>query len=126
LGVQGVIPTFFKRILSGEEIRIWGDGSTVRDYLYISDLVEFLVKSIHCRLTGVYNVGYGAGASLGEILSLVEEISGRRANVRYLPSRGFDVRKVILDISKARQALDWEPRVSLPEGCQRYWQWARG
>ena len=126
LGVQGVIPTFFQRILSGEEIRIWGDGSTVRDYLYISDLTDFLVKSICCRLTGVYNVGHGEGASLREILSLVEEISGRRANVRYLPSRGFDVRKVILDISKARQALDWEPKVGLPEGCLRYWQWARG
>ena len=94
--------------------------------MYISDLVDFLLKSIQSGLTGVYNVGAGKGASLREILSLVEEISCRRANVRYLPSRGFDVRKVILDISKARQALDWEPRVNLSEGCRRYWQWARG
>ena len=126
LGVQGVIPTFFQRIIAGEEIRIWGDGSTVRDYLYISDLISFLVKAIQKDLTGIYNVGSGEGASLQDILVLIEKISGRQANVKYLPSRGFDVQKVILNINKARQALNWEPIVSLPEGCERYWKWVKG
>lgn len=126
LGIQGVIPTFFQRIVSGDEVRIWGDGSTVRDYLYISDLVSFMVPAINKDLTGVYNVGSGQGIALRDVLSLVEDISGMSANVKYLPARGFDVKKVILDISKARKALDWEPSVSLREGCEHYWRWANG
>lgn len=126
LGVQGVIPTFFQRILAGDEIRIWGDGSNVRDYLYITDLVSFIVQGIDQNLSGLYNVGSGQGVSLRDILSLIEEVSGISAKVEYLPPRGFDVKKVVLDISKAREALGWEPSVSLHEGCKRYWKWAKG
>ncbi|MDP3694911.1 MAG: NAD-dependent epimerase/dehydratase family protein, partial [Desulfocapsaceae bacterium] len=126
LGVQGVIPTFFQRIITGDEIRIWGDGSSVRDYLYVSDLVSFVVGGINEDLSGVYNVGSGQGVSLKDVLSLIEEISGVSANVKYLSPRGFDVKKVVLDISKARKALDWEPLVPLREGCERYWKWAKG
>jgi len=126
LGIQGVIPTFFQRILAGDEIRIWGDGSNVRDYLYISDLVSSIVLSINQDLAGVYNVGSGQGVSLRDVVSLIEEITGISANVEYLPPRGFDVRKVVLDISKVRQAIDWAPVVSLREGCERYWKWVNG
>jgi UDP-glucose 4-epimerase len=126
LGVQGVIPTFFQRIITGDEIRIWGDGSSVRDYLYISDLVSFIVQGVNKDLAGVYNVGSGQGASLKDILSLIEDISGISANVKFFPPRGFDVKRVVLDISKARKALDWTPSVSLREGCERYWKWATG
>jgi UDP-glucose 4-epimerase len=126
LGVQGVIPTFFQRIIAGDEIRIWGDGSSVRDYLYVSDLVLCIVQGINKDLAGVYNVGSGQGVPLRDILSLIEEISGIPANVNFLPPRGFDVKKVVLDISKVRKALEWEPSVSLLEGCERYWKWAKG
>lgn len=126
LGIQGVIPTFFQRIITGDEIRIWGDGSNVRDYLYITDLVAFIARSIKMDLAGVYNVGSGEGVSLREVLSLIEDIAGVSANIKFLPPRGFDVQKVVLDITKARQALNWEPRVSLREGCEQYWKWAKG
>lgn len=126
LGIQGVIPTFFQRIIAGDEIRIWGDGSIVRDYIYISDLISFIVQSINNDLEGIYNVGSGRGVSLRDALSLVEEISGIPAKIKFLPPRGFDVERVVLDISKARQKLDWAPAVSLREGCERYWKWAKG
>ncbi len=126
LGIQGVIPTFFQRIISGDEILIWGDGSNIRDYLYISDLVRFIVQSIKKDLKGVYNVGSGQGVALREVLSLIEEIAGVSANIKFLPPRGFDVQKVVLDIKKARRALNWKPEVPLREGCERYWKWAKG
>lgn len=125
LGVQGVIPTFFQRIIAGDEIRIWGDGSNVRDYLYISDLISFIVQGIDNDLAGLFNVGSGQGVALREVLALIEEISGISANVKFLPPRGFDVKNVVLDISKARAALGWEPTVSLSEGCKRYWKWVK-
>ncbi len=126
LGIQGVIPTFFQRIIAGDEIRIWGDGENVRDYLYITDLIEFMVLSINNDLEGLYNVGSGQGVSLRDILSLVEEISGISANIKFLTPRGFDVARVVLDITKACKAVEWVPSVSLREGCERYWRWAKG
>lgn len=124
IGIHGVIPTFFQRIMSGEEIHIWGDGTSVRDYLYISDLISALLKCVDRELTGVYNIGSGQGVSLTEALSVIEEISGIQADVKFLPPRDFDVAKIVLDISKVRTDLDWHPVVSLREGCARYWNWA--
>lgn len=126
LGVQGVIPTFFQRISEGDAIQIWGDGSTVRDYLYISDLISFIEQSINKGTTGVYNVGSGQGVSLMHVLKLVEKVSGISADIKYLTPRGFDVERVVLDISKARNEVGWTPLVSLRNGCERYWKWANG
>ena len=123
LGVQGVIPTFFHRILSGDKIKIWGDGASLRDYLYISDLISFIVGAINADLGGVFNVGSGQGVSAKEILSLVADISGAAPAVEYLPARGFDVKDVVLDIAKAKQAFGWSPQVSLRSGCETYWRW---
>lgn len=123
LGVQGVIATFAQRIRDGEPIKIWGDGSVVRDYLYISDLVSFVVEALRRDLSGVFNVGSGQGTSVVDILSIVSEVSGCSPQVQFLPARGFDVRNVVLDISKARNEVSWEPKISLREGCDRYWQW---
>jgi UDP-glucose 4-epimerase len=123
LGVQGVIATFAQRLRDGEAIKIWGDGSTVRDYLYISDLVRFMVEALRKDLSGVYNVGSGRGSSVMDILSIVSEVSGISPQVQFLPARGFDLKTVVLDISKARTELGWAPTVSLREGCRRYWSW---
>lgn len=125
LGVQGVIPTFFNKVIAGEELKIWGDGSAVRDYIYIDDLTDCLVKSIEFGLEGVYNVGAGVGASIIEVLELVEQVSGKKANKVYLPTRGFDVNKVVLDITKIKEALSWFPATSLVEGLRNYWEWLR-
>ncbi|WP_295458329.1 NAD-dependent epimerase/dehydratase family protein [uncultured Thiodictyon sp.] len=123
LGVQGVISTFFQRILDGDPIRIWGDGAAVRDYLYVSDLVSFIVEAVRHDLTGTFNIGSGHGASVNDILTVVSEVTGTAPVVQYLPARGFDVKNVVLDIAKARNALHWVPQVSLHTGCERYWHW---
>ena len=125
IGIQGVIPTFFKQIMSGEEIRIWGDGSSIRDYLYISDLIAVILRFANTDVSGVFNVGSGQGTSLSEVLSTIENVTGTAANVKFLPSRGFDVDKVVLDITKLRETLHWSPIVSLREGCCRYWDHAK-
>lgn len=123
LGVQGVIATFFKRIIDGDRIKVWGDGSSVRDYLFISDLVSFIVEAVNRDLTGVFNVGSGQGASVVDILSIVSEISGKIPLVEFLPPRGFDVKSVVLDTTRARHAAEWAPRVPLREGCEQFWKW---
>lgn len=123
VGVQGVIATFFKRTLDGDPIKIWGDGSAVRDYIYIDDLVAFIVDAVRMEIDGVFNVGSGQGTSICELLSIIAKVSGRDAEVAFLPARGFDVRTVVLDTAKARHATGWSPKVSLLDGCEQYWAW---
>jgi UDP-glucose 4-epimerase len=125
IGVQGVIPTFFERMVNREPIKIWGDGEHVRDYIYIDDLIRFMVLGIKSHLGGVYNVGSGQGSSIRDVISVVSAVSGITPEMIFMPPREYDVKSVVLDISKARSALLWEPQVSLRDGCERYWRWLR-
>jgi len=122
IGVQGVIPTFIDRLKKGEPIEIWGDGSVVRDYIYVDDVVSALLKAGRCMQSGTYNIGSGVGHSLRDVLRILCEQTGFNADVRYMPQRKFDVQRVYLDITKAQQELDWRPQFSLEQGCADYWR----
>jgi UDP-glucose 4-epimerase len=122
IGVQGVIPTFFKKIGDGTPIEIWGDGSIVRDYIHVSDVVSALLRAGARNQSGTFNVGSGVGHSVNEVLDIVQTCIGRRADVRYLPHRTFDVERIYLDVSKSREELHWRPLLALDEGCAMYWE----
>jgi UDP-glucose 4-epimerase len=122
IGVQGIIPTFFKKIADGSPIEIWGDGSIVRDYIHVSDVVSALLRAGTRDRSGTFNIGSGIGHSVNEILDVVQRQTGSVADVRYLPHRTFDVERIYLDITKARAELHWQPLLALDEGCAVYWQ----
>ncbi|SEK02154.1 NAD-dependent epimerase/dehydratase family protein [Paraburkholderia diazotrophica] len=122
IGVQGIIPTFFKKIADGSLIEIWGDGSVVRDYIHVNDVVSALLRAGARDRSGTFNIGSGIGHSVNEILEIVQRYVGQQADVRYLPQRNFDVAQIYLDISKAQRELDWQPLLSLDAGCALYWQ----
>jgi len=113
----GAVDIFLHRIMNEEPIRIWGDGNNVRDYLYVDDLLDFIALSLQDQVEGVYNVGTGIGTSLNQIVRTIEEMSGKKANVEYLPARETDVRSNILDASKAKQ-IGWVAKYSLEKGVQ--------
>src|SRR5262245_45751118 len=88
----GAVTVFLDRALRGEPIRIWGDGSIVRDYVYVGDAVEALVAAIaYSGQEKVFNIGSGAGTSLNELVKLIEGEIGRRVAVEYTAPRTFDV-----------------------------------
>lgn len=122
--IQGVIAVFTGRILRGHVVDVWGDGTVVRDYLYIKDVVRALVaaSSYGGRQT-VFNIGSGGGLSLRDILSAIEDVSGKKADILYHPPRGFDVPKSVLDIANARTYLKWEPQVCLRDGLVKTVDW---
>jgi UDP-glucose 4-epimerase len=122
IGVQGVIPTFFKKITAGAPIEIWGDGSVMRDYLHVSDVVSALLRAGERERSGTFNIGSGIGHTVNDILHEVQRQTGIAADVRYLPQRKFDVERIYLDVTRARTELGWSPSLSLEEGCARYWQ----
>lgn len=117
----GVIRTLMEHLQRGTSMEIWGDGETVRDYLYIDDLVEACLKALHHPASGTYNVGSGEGHTLNELCRLAERISGRQLSLHHRPSRGGDVKAVVLDISHIRHEMGWVPQVNLEEGLRRTW-----
>jgi UDP-glucose 4-epimerase len=125
-GGQGVIAACMARAAAGRPLEVWGDGSVVRDFFYVSDLARAALLAVTAGQNRVvYNIGSGVGRSLNEVIAAVEAVVGRRLEVRYLPARPLDVPVSILDATRARQMLGWEPQVSFEEGLRRTWEWYR-
>lgn len=123
---QGAICTFLSRALQGRPVEIWGDGSVVRDYLYVSDVAEAFACAVgYDGERSVFNISSGVGVSLDEVIGLVEQVIGRQVVREYRAGRPFDVPVSILDNSLARQELGWEPRVGLADGIARTADWMR-
>ncbi|WP_415279478.1 NAD-dependent epimerase/dehydratase family protein [Brucella sp. BZ] len=113
----GLIAAVIDAIKNGRSVDVYGDGETQRDYIYIGDAVRAMESAIaYCGNHKIFNIGSGEGKSVNEIISLVEHSMGVRAKKNPLPGRIFDVRKSVLDISLARNELEWHPNVELRDG----------
>lgn len=121
---QGAVAVFMGKVLRGEPVEIWGDGSVVRDYIHIADVVDALLMSLE-QSNGehVVNIGGGQGHSINEVLDAIEKVTGCLANRRYLPGRAFDVPVSVLSIARAKESLGWSPKVSFEQGLQRFSAW---
>jgi UDP-glucose 4-epimerase len=117
----GVIRALLEHLRRDTPMEIWGDGKTVRDYLYIDDLVEACLKTLEYPASVTFNVGSGVGCSLNELCQLAERVTGRKLTLRYRPARGGDVKAVVLDIGHIRRETGWVPQVNLEEGLHRTW-----
>jgi UDP-glucose 4-epimerase len=121
---QGAVAVFLGKVLRGEPIEIWGDGSVVRDYIHIADVIDALLAALD--RTGsehVFNIGSGRGHSLNEILDSIEKVTGHMAVRRYTPSRAFDVPASVLCIERAKHSLGWSPQIDFEHGLQRFVEW---
>ena len=125
-GQQGAASVFLHRLHTGRKITIWGDGGVVRDYLYVSDLVNALVLAAGVQ-TGqkVFNIGSGRGVSLNDLISHITQVTGEEPAVEYLPGRNLDVPANVLNVSRAREELGWNPQTRLAEGLAATWKWIR-
>jgi UDP-glucose 4-epimerase len=123
---QGAIPAFFGKAARGEAIEIWGDGGVVRDYLYVGDLVDGIVRAARTTTTSrIINLGSGEGRSLKEIVALVGAIVGRPVPVNYGSARSFDIKEIYLDIGRALRELKWTPTTSLEVGMTKTWEFVK-
>lgn len=121
---QGAVAVFLGKLLRGEPVEIWGDGSVVRDYIHIADVVDALLVALaRTSSEHVFNIGSGRGHSLNEVLDAIENVTGRVADRRYLPGRVFDVPESVLSIERAKQMLGWFPRVEFEQGLGRFVGW---
>lgn len=124
LSGQGAATAFLYRCIKGEPISIWGDGSVARDYFHIDDLVRAVSAAIERQTpSSIYNIGSGTPRTLVELLDAIGRVTGRVPDVRFLPARNFDVPINYLDITRARDELQWQPQVSLEDGLRRTWEY---
>lgn len=123
---QGAVAVFLGKVLRGEPIEIWGDGSVVRDYVYIRDVVDALLAALK-RTTEehIFNIGSGRGHSLNELIDAIENVTGCIAKRHYLPGRQFDVPINVLSIARARELLDWSPKITFESGLKKFADWLR-
>jgi UDP-glucose 4-epimerase len=123
---QGAVAVFLDRALRREPIEIWGDGSVVRDYVYVGDAVGALVKALdYGGSQRIFNIGSGNGVSLNELLVHIGRLLGRAPEVRYGSARTVDVPANVLDCSAAKRHLGWSAATALDEGLRRTYEWMR-
>lgn len=119
----GLVRTVLENIRHDRPIEVWGDGETVRDYVYVDDVATACALLVdRPNDSGTYNVGSGAGCSINALIRLAGEVTGQMPRVVYREARRSDVARVVLDVSRLR-AAGWMPRIGLAEGLSRTWQW---
>ena len=115
-----MIRTLLERARDGKDLIVYGDGSAVRDYLYIDDMVNACVAAIDAPAI-TCNVGCGRGVTLKDLIAVVERVSEKQLDINYEPARASDAQCIVLDSQLAYDHLDWIPIVSLEEGITRTW-----
>ena len=119
-GRQGFIAIALGRITSGKAMEIRGDGGTIRDFIYIDDVVQALDAMMQTRShERVFNIGSGIGHSLNEVVDLLSRLTGIAIPVDYSPTRLVDIPISVLDIQKSWQILGFSPKISLESGLEK-------
>lgn len=117
-----VLHQWVVKLLAGEAIELSGDGTRMRDFTYIDDLVDALIRALRDRKTpfAILNVGNAHPVSLNELLSVLEEATKKKAEIVRRPSHEASVERTHADISKAKEVLGWEPKTTLKKGVTAF------
>lgn len=121
---QGIIGIFLSKIKKGEPIEIWGNGEIIRDFIYVSDLAKIITMTIDKDLKyKVYNLGYGTGYSLNDIIDKMKQVTGQDFIINYKEGRKIDVPINVLSIEKLITEIRYIPKVTLDRGIEKVWNW---
>lgn len=120
---QGLISVLIDRMKKDQPIEIWGDGSIVRDYIWVGDLAQAVVKLIEKNhWNEIYNLGSGLGFSVNQVLEIIQSLLPTNSKIIYSPSRSIDVDRIVLDIHKLQSDIVFHP-IGLAEGISIYLDW---
>lgn len=122
----GIVPAAFGKLVRGETLRVWGDGSAERDYLYIDDFTRLVLAALDAAPKPgfrVFNACSGASIDLNGLFALIERVAGRTLHRTYDAGRKVDAPSVRMQATRAKQAFGWGAEVALAEGLERTWRW---
>jgi UDP-glucose 4-epimerase len=121
-GKQGLIAVILGHMLKDESVTIYGDGSVIRDYIYIDDLIYYVKELIKKDIKNeTINIGSGVGTSINQIMDIVEEVSGVQLKKENVPSRKDDVPKMILDTTRLHNFVKHEDS-TVKDGIRKFYQ----
>jgi UDP-glucose 4-epimerase len=120
-----VIPLFIRRLLSGEELVVYGDGTQTRDFVYVSDLAAGLVLAAEGNEVGgeTFQLASGIETSVNDLIGLLGEVAGKEPQLRREPPRAGEIMRNYSLIEKARERLGYSPATELEEGLRRTYEW---
>ena len=119
-GVLGVVTTFTHKALMGEPIIVYGDGSIVRDFIYIDDVINGILNVVNGKSNHrTFNLGCGKGTSVKEVIDTIHETLNVNIDVQYIPGRKVDVPINVLDISRYEEAYGKLDPISLTDGIKK-------
>lgn len=122
------INKFTRLMLNNEEIPMFGDGTTSRDYTYIDDIVEGIVKSCNYTLTNenvyeILNIGNSSPTSLKEMINTIAKVLNIEPKIKQLPMQPGDVDRTYANVSKAKELIGYEPKTTFEEGIKKFVEW---
>jgi UDP-glucose 4-epimerase len=120
-----VVAHFYKRILAGEPLIVYGDGSQTRDFLYVGDLVAAIWAAVESDAEGAFQLGSGKPTTVSQLLAAMRVATGLDLDVVYEDFRAGEVRDTWCQIDKARNGFGFDPGTKLEEGLRQTWEWFR-
>jgi UDP-glucuronate 4-epimerase len=114
---------FTQRIREGRAIMVFGDGSQSRDFTYVDDIAAGTIAALRPVGFDIFNLGSDQPLKLSELITRIEELTGRKAQIEYRPWHPADMMATWADISKARRVLGWEPKTTFREGLEKLVAW---
>jgi UDP-glucose 4-epimerase len=125
-GEAGVVAIFCSRLLEGEPVLVFGDGTQTRDYVYVDDVVEaFLAAARKPRAVGHrLNIATGVETSVLGLYAALREVTGFGPEPTFAPARTGELQRIGVDVRRAKEVLGWRATVDLPTGLARTWAWA--
>lgn len=122
-GAQGLIAVAFRAALDDSTFKVFGHGNTVRDYIYIDDVIDAFQCALKAEKSEIINISSGEGKSVMEVLTAIETISNKKIKKEFVAQRRGDVAVNILANNKAKEVYSWSPKVSFEDGLKRTWNW---
>ncbi len=121
---EEAIHLFTKLIDEGKPIPVFGDGTSKRDYTYVDDVVDGIIKAMNADYKfEIFNIGNSETITLSDLIKLIEKTVGKKAIIDRKPFQLGDVQITYADISKAREMLRYNPKTKIEEGIRNFWEW---
>jgi len=114
-----VISTFLEQAKKNAPLTVMGDGTQTRSFQYVTDCVEGLIKVMESEHSGPFNVGNPSEITINELVKVLEEVTNKKLEVRYIPMTENDPLRRRPDITKIKETLNWEPKVTLKDGIRK-------
>jgi len=122
---QGVIANFCNRLSKQEEIKVWGDGTNLKDYIYVDDLAKLIYKAILSTKSGTFNACSGVSISLNEIVKIISSAYSINPIINYVDANLDDNLNFSIDNSLAKETFKWSPEVKIEDGILNYVNWLK-